>query len=263
MKTIVITGSTRGIGYGMADAFLALGCKVAISGRTQAAVDEATTGLAKKYGADSIFGLACDVRRLEQVQALWDGALAHFGSIDVWINNAGLAHGITPLAEYRPETIEVVLETNVAGMMNGAMVALKGFRQIGSGAIYNMLGLGSTGRQVKGVALYGASKAAAAYLNRALVAETRGTPVLVAALAPGMVTTDLLTQQRSQDPAEWERAKRVFNILADRVESVAPWMARAVLENRKHGAVLSYANSWVIGWRFLTAPFTHRKVLED
>jgi short-subunit dehydrogenase len=263
MKTIVITGSTRGIGYGMADSLLQMGCAVTISGRTQAAVDQAAAALGTKYGAERIFGFACDVRQLDQVQALWDAALAHFKQIDIWINNAGLAHAITPFADYLPDTIQAVLETNIAGMMNGSMVALQGFRQSGGGAIYTTLGLGSNGRQVKGVAMYGASKSAVAYLNQALVAETQGSPVLVGALAPGMVTTDLLTQQRSQNPAEWERARRVFNILADRVETVSPWLARAVLENRKHGAILSYTNSFVIGWRFLTAPFSHRKVLDD
>jgi short-subunit dehydrogenase len=263
MKIIVITGSTRGIGYGMAASFLEMGCAVMISGRTQAAVDQAVTDLSAKYSAERVFGMPCDVRQSEQVQALWDAALQHFGRIDIWINNAGMAHAVTPFANYSASTIQSVLETNIAGMMHGAMVALKGFQQLGGGAIYNVMGLGSNGRQVKGVAVYGASKAAAAYLNQALVAETKGTSVLVGAIAPGMVTTDLLTQQRSQDPAEWERAKKVFNILADRVETVSPWLAKAVLENRKQGAVLSYTNSFKIGLRFLTAPFTHRQVIDE
>ena len=263
MKTIVITGSTRGIGYGMATAFLEMGCAVVISGRQQAVVDQAVSALADRFGAEKVFGTACDVRKLDQVQGLWDAAAAHFGRIDIWINNAGLAHPLTDFEDFKPETIQAVLDTNIAGMMYGSITALKGLRDQGGGAIYNMLGLGSTGRQVQRMALYGASKSAVAYLNRALAAETRGQPVLVGALLPGMVVTDLLTQQRSSDPQEWERARRIFNILADRVETVAPWLARQVLENTRHGAVISWMNPWMIGWRFLTAPFTHRQVIDE
>ena len=89
MKTIVITGSTRGIGYGMATAFLEMGCAVVISGRQQAVVDQAVSALADRFGAEKVFGTACDVRKLDQVQGLWDAAAAHFGRIDIWINNAG------------------------------------------------------------------------------------------------------------------------------------------------------------------------------
>jgi hypothetical protein len=85
----------------------------------------------------------------------------------------------------------------------------------------------------------------------------------VGALMPGMVTTALLTQQRNHNPQEWERAKRIFNILADRVETVAPWLAKRVLENQKHGALISWTNPAKIGWRFLTAPLVHRRVIDD
>ncbi len=263
MKTIVITGSTRGIGHGMAAAFLELGCAVVVSGRQQAVVDQVVSGLAARFGTERVLGLACDVRKLEQVQGLWDAAAAHYGRIDIWINNAGVAHPLTDFADFKPETIQAVLDTNIAGMMYGAITALHGFQKQGGGAIYNMFGLGSTGRQVKRMALYGASKSAVAYLNHALVEETRGQPILVGALLPGMVVTDLLTQQRDSDPQEWARTSRIFNILADRVETVAPWLARRVLENTKHGAVISWTNPWMIGWRFLTAPFTHRQVIDE
>ncbi len=263
MKIIVITGSTRGIGYGMASAFLEMGCGVVISGRQQPVVDQAVSGLAARFGAEKVFGFACDVRQLEQVQGLWKATAAHFGRIDIWINNAGVAHPLTDFADFKPDTIQTVVETNIAGLMYGAITALAGFKKQGSGAIYNMFGLGSTGRQVKRMALYGASKSAVAYLTHALVEETRGQAVLVGALLPGMVVTDLLTQQRDSDPEEWKRASRIFNILADRVETVAPWLARRVLENTKHGAVISWTNPWMIGWRFLTAPFTHRRVIDE
>ncbi|HSF81207.1 MAG TPA: SDR family NAD(P)-dependent oxidoreductase, partial [Anaerolineales bacterium] len=91
MKHIVITGSTRGIGYGLAEAFLERGCAVTVSGRMQAGVEAALAALGGKYGTEPLYGLACDVRQPEQVQVLWDGAQKHFGQVDIWINNAGLS----------------------------------------------------------------------------------------------------------------------------------------------------------------------------
>ena len=93
MKTIVITGSTRGIGYGLADAFLKLGCSVAISGRTQRNVDVAVANLSASHRPEQLMGFACDVARFEQVRALWNTTIVRFGKVDIWINNAGINAG--------------------------------------------------------------------------------------------------------------------------------------------------------------------------
>jgi short-subunit dehydrogenase len=127
-----------------------------------------------------------------------------------------------------------------------------------------MEGYGSrdSGRLVNGLALYGTTKAALAFLDTSLIEEVKGTPVIVGRLLPGMVVTDLLLNQRSGDPAEWERSKRVFNILADRVETVTPWLANQVLANQKNGVRISWTSGMKIMLRFLTAPFTRRKVID-
>ena len=81
MKNIVITGSTKGIGYGLADAFLSQGCQVVVNGRTQTSVAAAVTQL----GSERAYGLAAVVSEWDQVQALWDFALKRMGSIDIWV----------------------------------------------------------------------------------------------------------------------------------------------------------------------------------
>ena len=85
-KNIIIAGSTRGLGYGLAEAFLSLGCSVTVSGRGQEAVDKAVAGLASGYEAKRILGLACNVTIPEQVQSLWDVSIRCFGKVDIWIN---------------------------------------------------------------------------------------------------------------------------------------------------------------------------------
>jgi NAD(P)-dependent dehydrogenase (short-subunit alcohol dehydrogenase family) len=258
MPNIVITGSTRGIGYGLAEAFVQAGCRVTLSGRSQAAVERALAGLASRYGAERLAGQPCDVTQLEQLQALWAAARSRWGQVDIWINNAGVAHPDVPLWELPPDVVRAVAETNLTGTLLGCQVAAAGMLAQGSGFIYNMEGFGSTGQVRRGMAAYGSSKAAIHYLNRALAADLAGTPVKTGSLSPGMVATDLLTLPYAGRPADWQRAKRIFNILADPVESVAPWLVARMLANQRNGARLAWLTPARLYWRFLTAPFNKR-----
>ncbi len=263
MIIIVITGSTRGIGFGLADSFLALGCGVTVSGRTLAAVKDTLTKLASKHEPDRIFGHPCDVTHREQVQALWDAAKDHFGRIDIWINNAGIAHPQLDFWEHSPEQIQAVVNTNLIGAMYGAQVALRGMLDQGFGSLYNMEGMGSDRRRVEGLTLYGTTKHGLRYLTDALVEEMRDTPIQVGALRPGMILTDMLTDQYQERPAEdWQAAKRIFNILADRTETVAPWLAQKVLANNKTGVRIKWLTRGKVMGRFLAAPFRKRNLFE-
>jgi NAD(P)-dependent dehydrogenase (short-subunit alcohol dehydrogenase family) len=262
MKVVVITGSTRGIGYGLAESFLTEGCAVAISGRAPETVETAVQALAARFGPQHVMGLTCDVSDFVQVQALWEAAKTRFGRVDIWINNAGQAHAQTPFWDLSPEQMRSIVETNTLGTILGTKVAVLGMRAQGGGAVYNMEGLGSSGMQVKGLAVYGTTKAGIHYFNQALAKELEGTPVICGSLSPGMVVTDMLTVQRGSDPQAWERQKRIFNILADRVETVTPWLAKQVLENTRNGAQITWAGRVKMMLRFLTAPFVKRQVID-
>jgi NAD(P)-dependent dehydrogenase (short-subunit alcohol dehydrogenase family) len=262
VKTVVITGSTRGIGYGLADAFLERGCAVAISGRTAKGVESAVEKLSAKHDAQRVWGQPCDVTEYEQVQALWDAAQAHYGQVDVWINNAGLGHAQCDLCRMPQEEMQAIVQANLLGTMYGAKVALCGMLEQGSGGLYNMEGLGSDGGRVEGLTLYATTKYGIRYLTESLVLETKGTPVLVGALSPGMVTTEFITGRYVDRPEEWERAKRIFNILADKVETVTPWLAQKVLDNERTGVRFQWLTKAKVFGRFLAAPFRKRDLFE-
>jgi len=262
MKSIVITGSTSGIGFGLADSFLSLGCSITVSGRSQANLDKAYNLLAGKYETCLLLACSCDVTEYDQVQALWDTAKARFRNVDIWINNSGVGHPETEIWSYSPDLIKEVVNTNVIGAIYGSVVALKGMIGQGFGSIYNMEGLGSSGPIIRGLALYGTTKSALSYLTRSMAKETQGTPILVGALRPGMVATKLITEQYDGHPEEWERSKRIFNILADRVETVTPWLAKKVLTNNKNGANIIWLTKFKILKCFITAPFSKRKIFE-
>jgi NAD(P)-dependent dehydrogenase (short-subunit alcohol dehydrogenase family) len=258
MKTIVITGSTRGIGYGLADSFLDLGSAVVINGRTLETVEAAVARLSAKHDAEHVFGYPCDVTDFEQVQALWDEALERYGQIDVWINNAGISHPQTDFCDHPAERIRAVVSTNLIGTMYGSKVALQGMRAQGSGAIYSLEGLGSDGRKVEGLAVYGTTKAGLRYLNQSLARETKGTRLIVGALRPGMVLTDLVMKQYEGRPEELERVRPIFSIIADRVETVTPWLARRILANDRNGVAISWLPWWKLTSRFAMSLF-HRR----
>ncbi len=260
MKTVVITGSTRGIGYGLAEAFLELGCQVVVSSRKQEAVDRAISRLSADHPHDNILGCLCDMTRIEQVQALWDASTSRFGQVDLWINNAGLGHFPRDWRQMPAEEIQAVVETNVIGAMYGARVALYGMREQGFGALYSLEGLGSDGRKVRGMTLYGSTKSALSYFTDCLAREVRRTGILVGALRPGMVATDMVTKPYEGKLEEWAKVRGIFNILTDRVETVTPWLARKMLKNKKNGVRINWFTTRKMIGRFLAAPFHKRDV---
>jgi NAD(P)-dependent dehydrogenase (short-subunit alcohol dehydrogenase family) len=263
LKSIVITGSTRGIGYGLAENFLRLGQRVVISGRHQQSLEEALGNLTRDYPAERVRGLVCDMRDHGQVESLWQAAADAFGGVDIWINNAGVAQAQGAFWDLRPEQIQELIDTNVIGAMYGARTALKGMLAQGRGAFYNMEGLGSDGRWVEGLTLYGTSKRALNYLTDSLVREAAGSDVIVGAIRPGMVLTDLILKRyQGKDPSEWESARRIFNILADRVETVTPYLAERVLQNSRNGALISWLTPTKAMWRFLTAGLRKKDLFE-
>ena len=258
MKTIVITGSTRGIGFGLASEFLKLGCRVVVSGRTADAVNTAQAALAAATDADRVLGIPCDVTSCEQVETLWAKVTAACGPIDIWINNAGISHPQLHPWEQTIDRTKAIVDTNILGTMYGARVAINGMLKQGHGAIYNLEGLGSAGRHVEGTALYATTKAAIRYYTDALVLEAKGTPLVIGAISPGMVITDLIMDGLDRESPDWPRAKRIFNILADRVETVTPWIARQVLANTKSGVRINWLTPFKAFSRFALAPFSKR-----
>lgn len=263
MRSIVITGSTRGIGYGLADAFLTRGCQVTVSGRSRDSVDAAVALLRTNHEISLINGYACDVTQPAQVDALWQAATARFGQVDIWINNAGVSHDYRAMWELAEDAVQNVVNTNLLGTIHGCRTAIHGMRKQGHGAIYTMQGFGSGGNVRFGLSVYAASKAGVHSLTRSLIAETKDQPILIGSLSPGMVVTDLLLEPVHDDPQGEQQVKRITNILGERVETVAPWLVDRILDNDRHGAEIVYLTRRKILWRFLTAPFRKRDLFTD
>jgi len=154
-KTVVITGSTRGIGLAAALHCFRSGASVVISSEDEIDLEDALAG----FGGDTrAAGVVCDVAKREDVKKLRDTALKKFGAVDVWINNAGMAAPSGNTDEVSMDRGTRLIETNILGAYYGSMTAVRLFKRQGHGRLINMLGRGRNG-PVPTANLYGSSKA--------------------------------------------------------------------------------------------------------
>ncbi len=262
MKNIVITGSTRGIGYAMANAFLNAGCNVTFSGRHENGLDPLKAKL--KDHLSQISYVACNVQDPQQIEHLFDEAVKQWGSVDCWINNAGqnVPHRLIHETDF--DSTSSVINTNILGMINGSQIAARRMLKQGHGQIWNMEGLGSNNMiQVKTV-LYGTTKHALTYFTKGLAKELKGTPVLVGRLSPGMMLTDFITKAPDGSDSEVLLDKNfrfIFNTLGDRPETVAQFFIPRILSNTKNDAHLVWLTTMKAMTRFISAPLSHRTLI--
>ncbi|KAI3498036.1 hypothetical protein L1887_33740 [Cichorium endivia] len=221
---ILITGSTKGIGYALAKEFLKAGDNVLICSRSAERVESVVQTLRAEFGVQHVWGTKCDVRDGNDVKNLVKYAQENLQYIDIWINNAGSnAYSYKPLAEASDEDLIEVVTTNTLGLMICCREAMKMMlNQARGGHIFNIDGAGSDGRPTPRFAAYGATKRSVVHLTKSLQAELRMQEVnnvVVHNLSPGMVTTDLL-----MSGANTKQAKFFINVLAEPADEVAKYL---------------------------------------
>jgi len=236
MRTVVITGSSKGIGLGLAHHFLKRGHRVMLSSFARKEMEQELDKARQLYGVDNVAACACDVTDVEQLRGLWQAAVDQFGTVDLWLNNAGIANTTRLLCELETREIPRVVGTNLTGVMFGTQVALQGMLAQGSGQVYNSEGFGSDDMVVRGLSVYGATKRAVRYFSEAVAQEVEGHPVQVGTISPGIVLTDfLIDDMRRMNPEQLETTKVVYNALADDVDTVTDFLVEELLVNRENG----------------------------
>ncbi|XP_044460731.1 chlorophyll(ide) b reductase NOL, chloroplastic isoform X1 [Mangifera indica] len=218
---VLITGSTKGIGYALAKEFLKAGDNVIVCSRSAERVESAVQSLREEFGEQHVWGSKCDVREGQDVKDLVAFAKKNLKYVDIWINNAGSnAYSYKPLADASDEDLIEVVTTNTLGLMICCREAIQMMRnQPRGGHIFNIDGAGSDGRPTPRFAAYGATKRSVVHLTKSLQAELQMQDVknvVVHNLSPGMVTTDLL-----MSGATTKQAKFFINVLAEPPEVVA------------------------------------------
>ena len=194
-KTVLVTGSSRGIGAAMAEAFAEKGYNVVLNYRERE--EEALRLLEKIRGKTSAIAVKCDVSDFAQVLKMKEYAVKAFGRADVLINNAGIALNklITDTGE---DEWDRLFGVNVKGAFNCVKAFLPAMLERKSGSVINI----SSVWGVKGAAMeaaYSASKAALIGFTKALAKEAGPSGVKVNCIAPGVIDTDMNRNLREED----------------------------------------------------------------
>lgn len=188
-KTAFITGASRGIGRAIADAYAAEGASLVLNARDSGRLAAVAEEITKDYGVE-VRTAAGDITDREAVRALVDTSLA-VGPVDVLVNNAGV-HKARRFLDYSFEEFREVLETNVYGVLHITQFLLPGMIERKRGRIVNLASTaGKWGSRNQSA--YNASKHAVVGLTRCLALEMAPHNVLVNAICPWIVDTDMAT----------------------------------------------------------------------
>ena len=183
-RVALVTGSTRGIGRSIAEALAECGARVAIAGRDAAKAQEVATQISPEAR-----GFGCDVADVASVTAMVSAVEAAFGSLDILVNNAGLTRDNIML-RLKDEDWDAVIDANLRGAFAATRAATRGMMKRRSGRIINIASVvGLVGN--KGQSNYAASKAGLIGLTKAVAKEFASRNILVNAIAPGFIETDM------------------------------------------------------------------------
>jgi NAD(P)-dependent dehydrogenase (short-subunit alcohol dehydrogenase family) len=252
MVNAVITGSTKGIGFALARELVRRGHHVAVSGRSREAVDEAVGKLSPEAAEGArVIGIPTDVTDAAQVQALWDAAVTAFGSVDLWVNNAGVAYTMRTIVETTSDEVATMVGTNMLGTINGAQVAVRGMTAASGGRVFNILGGGSDGTVRPGMGVYSATKRGLDMFTQALVKEVDGTAVRVGQVRPGILITDGWLREAATNPESVQSQRKMVNILSDHVDDVAPYLVEKMLASTKNGDAIAWLTNGRMMKKFL------------
>ena len=221
-KVAIVTGGTKGIGRGIAEALVRAGVNVCISARSRNEIDVTLEALAAPK-AGSATGIVSDVCNYSQVKPLFELTASQFGGLDILINNAGIGLFQT-VEEMTPEDFRSVIETNLFGVFYCCHEAIPLMKERGGGYIINMSSLAGVNAHPK-MAAYNASKFGLNGFSEALMQEVRHDNIKVSYIMPGSVNTEFGGDEPSADQA-WQLqpadiAKVVLDLLQNESHALA------------------------------------------
>ncbi len=192
-KSVIVTGSTSGIGLGIARAFAAQGCNVMLNGFGDAVqIEKLRAGLAAEHKGTVLYSSA-DMAKPLEVTAMVDQVARRFGSVDVLVNNAGIQH-VAPVEEFPVEKWDQILAINLSSAFHAIRSALPGMKSRNWGRIINVASAhGLVASPFKSA--YVAAKHGLVGLTKSVALETAGKGITCNAICPGYVLTPMVEKQ--------------------------------------------------------------------
>ena len=211
-KVAIVTGGTRGIGRGIAEALAREGIDVSISARSRNEIDETIEALLA-IGKGRATGVVCDVRDHSQVKAFFERTIQELGRLDILINNAGIGK-FQSVEEMSPKDFEDVLETNLFGVFYCCHEAIPLMKKNGGGYIINISSLAGTNAHPR-MAAYNASKFGLNGFSEALMQEVRHDGIKVSYIMPGSVNTEFGGDTPSDEKSWQLRPEDIAEVVID------------------------------------------------
>jgi len=192
-RKAIVTGSTSGIGLGVARALAAQGCNIMMNGFGDAAeIERLRAGLEKEFGVQAVFNGA-DLSRATGCEELVGDAAKRLGGVDILVNNAGIQF-VAPIENFPPERWDAIIAVNLSSAFHTIRVALPGMRQRGWGRLINTASTHGLVASINKVA-YVAAKHAIVGLTKVVALETAKSGITCNAICPGWVKTPLVVKQ--------------------------------------------------------------------
>ena len=192
-KVAIVTGSTSGIGLGVARALAGAGADIVLNGFGDAKeIESLRAGIAGEFKVRAIYS-AADMSRLADIAAMVKQATSELGGVDILVNNAGIQH-IAPIHQFPPEKWDAVIAVNLSSSFHSIRVALPQMLERNWGRIINIASAHGLVASIDKVA-YVASKHGLVGLTKVVALETAKTGVTCNAICPGWVLTPLVQQQ--------------------------------------------------------------------
>lgn len=254
MKSVVITGSARGLGLEMAKCFRKKNFNVVISDIFKKDLDKALKELSEIKGKGEILALECDITKENEIVNLIKETKKKFQNIDFWINNAGVNQPDKMIWELSSEEINKMIDIDLKGTMIASKFIMEEMIKQGNGSIYNVEGHGSNDAIIPGLSVYGTAKRGITYFTEALAKEIekKKIDIMVGKLSPGIMITDFIVNSFRDKKIELSpKFKKIYNILGDYPHTVAKFLVDKMVSNTNNNVKINWLSNGKAAKRFM------------
>lgn len=265
-KTVVITGSARGLGFEMAKCFRKKNFNVVVSDVLKNDVEKAQNEILNIKGSGEVLGIVCDITKESDIVSLISKSKKKFGKIDFWVNNAGVNQPDKLIWEMSADEINKMIDIDLKGTILASKLIAKEMVKQDSGAIYTVEGHGSNDAIIPGLSIYGTAKRGLTYFVSSLAKEleTNKKDIIVGKLSPGIMITDFIVNAFRDKKIELsDKNKRVYNILGDYPDVVAKFLVNKMINNTNNNVRIKWLTNRKVMWKFMRAGFRKRDFFKD